>query len=338
MSILSNVLYEKSISCALSAIEIYNKPDFKQRSEVFSILMVNAWESLLKAKIIKQNGESIESIYIYDNNSQIKKNRSGHSLTLEVIGCARLLSLETIVIDNLTALIEVRDNSIHFVNSDSVDFLVFTLGMASVRNYYKLTKEWFGDSIDKYNFSILPLSFVQDFKTIKLLELVKEPKIIQDLILKIDQQQSQVNKTPFHFVCEIEIVLKSAKKVTESTDLVVNIEPTISSHPMIIRDVDVIEKYPYTATDLFKKVKKEIKDLNRNDFFRYLREAGLRDDPRYSSYLFRNIRQKKKYENDCIAPSGISSLYNQECFLYLIAHYPRGIIYELNIALSRKNK
>ena len=44
---------EKSVGAALSAIEIYNKPDFKYREETFAILMINAWELLLKARIIK---------------------------------------------------------------------------------------------------------------------------------------------------------------------------------------------------------------------------------------------------------------------------------------------
>ncbi len=43
-------LLDKSVQAAISAIEIYNKPDFKYREESFSILMVNAWELLLKAK------------------------------------------------------------------------------------------------------------------------------------------------------------------------------------------------------------------------------------------------------------------------------------------------
>ena len=37
---------EKSVGAALSAIEIYNKPDFKYREETFAILMINSWELL----------------------------------------------------------------------------------------------------------------------------------------------------------------------------------------------------------------------------------------------------------------------------------------------------
>ena len=54
-------LLEKSVHAALSAIEIYNKPDFKYREESFSILMVNAWELLLKARILQRNKNKLES-------------------------------------------------------------------------------------------------------------------------------------------------------------------------------------------------------------------------------------------------------------------------------------
>jgi hypothetical protein len=64
---------DKSISAALSAIEIYNKPDFKYREETFSILMINSWELLLKAKIIKENDGDMKSIYILVNKEEKKE-------------------------------------------------------------------------------------------------------------------------------------------------------------------------------------------------------------------------------------------------------------------------
>ena len=57
-------LLEKSVHAALSAIEIYNKPDFKYGEESFSILVVNAWELLLKARILQLNKNKLESIYL----------------------------------------------------------------------------------------------------------------------------------------------------------------------------------------------------------------------------------------------------------------------------------
>lgn len=58
-------LIDKSIGSMLSAIEVYNKPDFKYREETFSILAVNSWELLLKARILKLSNFRINSIYCY---------------------------------------------------------------------------------------------------------------------------------------------------------------------------------------------------------------------------------------------------------------------------------
>jgi len=61
-SISSKDLLEKSVQAALSAIEIYNKPDFRYREEAFAILMCNSCELLLKAKALLDNAESIDAI------------------------------------------------------------------------------------------------------------------------------------------------------------------------------------------------------------------------------------------------------------------------------------
>ena len=56
-------LLDKSIASMLSAIEIYNKPNFGYREETFAILSVNAWELLLKAYLLKINKYNMNSIY-----------------------------------------------------------------------------------------------------------------------------------------------------------------------------------------------------------------------------------------------------------------------------------
>lgn len=316
--ITSKSFHEKSIAYSLSAIEIYNKPDFKQRSEVFSILLINAWEALLKGKLLLDNGENIEALYIEDGHGGFKTNRSGAVLTLEIIGCAKRIGLPEIIIENLLSFVEIRDNSIHFINQESIDYLVFTLGTASLKNYHRLCKDWFGDGIDRYNFYILPMGFVYNFNSIHLLELEKEPETIQNLLKRITECQSQVNNSPFEFVCEIEVHLKSAKKITESTDLEVVVNPDATNVTTIIRDREIVERYPLTATELFKSVKNTIPERNRNDFFRYLKERGIKDDQKYSGYLFRNKRQKEKYDKDGTVPNGISSLYNHDCLKFVL--------------------
>src|SRR3990167_9203826 len=78
-SITSKELIEKSVQAAISAIELYNKPDFRYREESFAILMSNACELLLKAKTLKDGGESLEII------SETKKIRNEETGTTEEV-------------------------------------------------------------------------------------------------------------------------------------------------------------------------------------------------------------------------------------------------------------
>lgn len=55
-------LIEKSIEAFIMGLEIYNKPTIKYRIEGFSFFIVNAWELMLKATLIKRG----DSIYFSD--------------------------------------------------------------------------------------------------------------------------------------------------------------------------------------------------------------------------------------------------------------------------------
>ena len=60
----SKQLLDKAIAATVAAIEIYNKPDFQYREETFSILAINGWELLLKAKWLDENDKKIQSLYV----------------------------------------------------------------------------------------------------------------------------------------------------------------------------------------------------------------------------------------------------------------------------------
>ncbi|MEC4746890.1 DUF3644 domain-containing protein [Methylomicrobium sp. Wu6] len=83
-------MLEKSVAAMLSAIEIYNKPDFKYREETFSVLCINGWELLLKAKVLNLASNKLASLYAMEHKTlktgkkssvkRPKKNRSGEIL------------------------------------------------------------------------------------------------------------------------------------------------------------------------------------------------------------------------------------------------------------------
>jgi hypothetical protein len=72
----------------MAALEIYNKPDCEYRDESFSILCLNAWELLLKARILAINNNAARSIQVFEPRTDrngaptrklyLKRNRAGN--------------------------------------------------------------------------------------------------------------------------------------------------------------------------------------------------------------------------------------------------------------------
>lgn len=169
-------LLDKSIASMLSAIEVYNKPNFQYREETFAILAVNAWELLLKAIIFRQNRYKLRSLYVlkpHINKDGVKsttkkivdKNRSGNPKTISILETITILKdqkyLSSNLCANIEALIELRDNSIHFTNMDGISRQIQELGFACIKNYITLIKEKKIEiNISSYNFYLMPLAYV----------------------------------------------------------------------------------------------------------------------------------------------------------------------------------
>lgn len=59
-------LLDKSVNSMLSAIEIYNKPNFSYREETFAILATNAIELLCKAQLLRVCAYQMKHLYVME--------------------------------------------------------------------------------------------------------------------------------------------------------------------------------------------------------------------------------------------------------------------------------
>lgn len=175
----SATLAKKSVQAAIAAIEIYNKPDFSYREEAFSLLMANAWELLLKAKWLLDHGDDVTTLYEMEPHpsdaakQRPKLNRCGNPITFGAMYLAGQLLEDSNsgygknCHENIKGLIEIRDNSAHFVNKDlNFGRRVLEFGTASLQNYLRLVTEWFGFDLSRYNFFLMPLSFYHGFESV----------------------------------------------------------------------------------------------------------------------------------------------------------------------------
>lgn len=289
-------LLEKSVHAALSAIEIYNKPDFKYREESFSILMVNAWELLLKARILQLNNNKLESIYIVDPNKKrkdgkpykkpkYKKSRSGNFLTIDVTNAMKKLKLPDRLQENLGLLIEIRDNAIHFMNESKLfEKKVLEIGTASLKSYVLLVNEWFNYDLSQYNFYLMPISFFHNFE-MQSFSINKEDKQHQNLLKFIAEKERNYpsDETQDH---NISLILETKWVKSKSVDALTTLKYDPDDPNAITYKVDseaeFQKKYPWNWSDHLKpKLKQRYKDIKFNKQFWELK-AQIERDKRFS--------------------------------------------------------
>ena len=96
-------LVDKSIEAFILGLEIYNKPTIKYRIEGFSFFIINAWELMLKAALIKRG----ESIYFPD--------KPDRTLSVEVVIRKIYTDKNTRIRLNLEKILELRNISTHYI-------------------------------------------------------------------------------------------------------------------------------------------------------------------------------------------------------------------------------
>lgn len=298
----SRLILEKSIAAMLSAIEIYNKPDFKYREETFSVLCINSWELLLKAKILNLASNKPASLYAMEyrtlksgNKSKIprpKKNRSGNPLSINLFEAYRVISedygvkTDRAIIDNLIALTEIRDNSIHFVNDDLLLSLkVQELGSASLQNYLHLVSSWFGDVLSGYNFYLMPLSFFRDFTEAPGISLNNNERKVLEYIKKSEElYDGNENIGDYNLTLRIDVKFQ---KVKSTSGLPVQISNESTATTVMLLEEDITEKYPWDYDVLSTRLSKRYSDFKMNSNYHKIRKP-LEKDKRFAHERFLN--------------------------------------------------
>lgn len=117
-----NRLVEKSVEAFILGLEVYNKPTIKYRVEGFSFFIVNAWELMLKAELIKRG----KSIYYKDNPNR----------TLSIDATIRKIYTDkaTRIRLNLEKIVELRNISTHYITED-YELKYIPLFQACIINY-----------------------------------------------------------------------------------------------------------------------------------------------------------------------------------------------------------
>lgn len=314
-------LLDKSIASMLSAIELYNKPNFQYREETFAILAVNAWELLLKAIILRQNRYKLRSLYVLKpcinkdgtkstTRKYVDKNRSGNPKTISIMETLSILDnqkyLPTNLSDNIEALIELRDNSIHFANMDDISRQIQELGFACIKNYITLIKEKKIEiDISNYNFYLMPLAYVSS-NMVSESVLTEETKNYLTLVKsKIAKEESDQN---YDIAITIDIDFKKGSSFdglgfTYDKDGI----------RVALTEENIRKRYPWDNAELIRRCKMRYSDFIQNKNWNAQRNEIKNDAKLYRVRLLDpgNPKSAKK------------GFYSTNVFSYLDSYYTK---------------
>ena len=284
----SKELLDRAIAATVAAIEIYNKPDFRYREEAFSVLAVNGWELLLKAKWLADHHNDVTSLYVRESSkkkvgiktpkTRIKRTRSGNPFTHSLDFLAKKLveakTLDANAWKNLEALLELRDSAIHFYNrSPLLAQRLQEIRVASVKNFAAVASDWFKRNLSEFNFYLMPLSFVNLPSQVEAIVLNPEEKNFLAFVQSLEPQ----NEDPAsRFSVTVNIEVKFTRtKAKEALSFQITNNPNAPAFRLT--DEQIRENYPWDYDRLSAECKKRYKGFKLVQKYHDLRKKLAKD-------------------------------------------------------------
>lgn len=282
-------LFDKSVAAITSAVEIYNKPGFQYRDEAFALLALNAWELMLKARVVQVDPNKQKAIHVYQRRptkagvlgtkEYLERGRSGNPKTIGIRqAIAKLDShapskLPDAVKNNIEALMEVRDCSAHFFTpSMALRRQLLEVGTAAVRNFVWFGRKWFKKDLSDHLQILLPIGFVNTGGT--LLTSSAEEKNLLTCIGNLAQSSAASETNELHFQTSIEVQIKKTG-VTNAPAVKITNDPT--AVPVFLTEENLVQNYPWTYDDVTNRCKARYSDFKVAKKYHELRKIVAED-------------------------------------------------------------
>lgn len=280
-------LLANSKAAMVAAIEIYNKPSIPYRDEAFVVLLVNAWELLLKAALCKAK----RTIFYK------KKRREPYKSYAMKDSVARTRDLIPTSLDpaaiaaNLEHLVLFRDNAVHFYNQTDFGVLVYALGQTAIINFNDVLQALFGHGLeDQMALYLMPIGLRPPVDPIAFLagitgEGAANPVVVEfvrSLAASTAELEEAGNDTA-RLLTSYTVSLQSMKKIT-SADLVVGVEGGGDGDRILVTQAfkDPNKAYPLREKDILaKKLVVDGIEIGQYQLRAVVWKYGLKSNPKY---------------------------------------------------------
>lgn len=302
-------LVDKSIEAFIMGLEIYNKPTIKYRIEGFSFFIINAWELMLKAALLKRG----DSIYFSD--------KPDRTLSVDVVIRKIYTDKNTRIRLNLEKIIELRNISTHYITED-YEIKYAPLFQACVLNFVNEIQRFHDIDITKYvaqNF--LTISTRYEPLSNEEIRLKYSPEIAEKLIRQgneLDVLSEEYNSDKFSINIRQNLYITKKKSEADFTISIVSGSETKVTMVKDLKDPSNTHKYSYN--NVITAVKERLK--KRNIKLGYT--AGFNPYVLNLVMEFYDIKREPKYAYEHVIGNQHSYTYSQQFIDFLISEIEKN--------------
>ena len=325
MKSLSKELLDRAVPAMVAAIEIYNKPGFPYRNESFTILAINAWELLLKAKWLDLHGNKKRSLYIYEHRSTpsgkrstkkyIKRTRSKAPFTHELGYLAKQLVIKKLLdpsaSQNIEIMLEFRDCATHFYNETTAFYTrLYEIGAACVKNFANVVHEWFQRDVTEFNLHLMPLTFMALPSSMKNSLLNTEESNFLKFMDSIDERNVDPESP---YVVSVNVELRFTRSKSKDA-FPVQVTGDPSALPVKLTEEDIRDRHPWDYARLTDRCRQRYGDFKVNQRYHDIRKE-LETDERFGRLRFLDPGNAKSAKKTFFNPNIMAELdkhYNKK--------------------------
>jgi len=335
-------LLDNSRNAFFAAIEIHNKPIFPHRYQVCTIILINAWELLLKAYLA---GHRPDVKLLHDDGTSKQFD--------ECLGCVKSSLGKAFLVEseNIERLYEYRCEYIHFYN-ENIETVLYSLVTKSVQLYGKFLLTYFQRDIsEEINLILLPIGFKPPLSPIDFLSknsTIKDSSLhVQNFIKKIiisthtliesgieesilyTFSLSVVNENRIKNADIVAAITKeSGHEAVAITNILQGVTLSNDENAKVIRvEEDSLFKTVYTQTSdkVYQEAKSRFKDFKMNKKYHEIIKIA-KENPNFFKMRYLNVENQK----------GGKGYFSIAIYDELAKHYQEDIL-EVKPAINTPN-
>lgn len=274
MSNLVDRLLEKSQAAFILGIEVYNKPTIQHRLETFCFLFCNAWELMLKGRLIQENDD--ESVIYYNDDPD---------RTLSLRDCLKKVYQNPLspIRRNVEDISEIRDAAVHFLVPE-LEVVYQGLLQSGVLNYVSELDEWFNLSITDHCTPAM-LSLVGDLKDVDPTKLQgkydqRVVDFVQNESQRLSDTEQELDSVQYRIPVEYKLVLT---KKSEDADITLTSGDAPLTGVVLEVPKDLDKTHPYRQTDAIEEINRRLEgqSINSYGFQAFLHKNKIKGQAHY---------------------------------------------------------